>query len=150
MAAQTEWPALQARVSNRLSRYFCTTPFKLRNARPMVSFSFDDFPDSAADVGVPILDRYDAKATFYVAGSQVDKWSDHWQGVAPGKIDWSVTVNDATTWTRPWTFAVPLTMNDSEPVFEYACHENNYALGGILRGARVAESEAAAAKSEHK
>ena len=33
MAAQTEWPALQARVSNRLSRYFCTTPFNLRNAR---------------------------------------------------------------------------------------------------------------------
>jgi peptidoglycan/xylan/chitin deacetylase (PgdA/CDA1 family) len=86
MAAQTEWPALQARVSNRLSRNFCTTPFKLRNARAMVSFTFDDFPDSAADVGVPILDRYDAKATFYVAGSQVDKWSDHWQGVAADKI----------------------------------------------------------------
>ena len=86
MAAQTEWPALQARVSNRLSRYFCTTPFKLRNARAMVSFTFDDFPDSAADVGVPILDRYDAKATFYVSGSQVGKWSDHWQGVAADKI----------------------------------------------------------------
>ena len=86
MAAQTEWPALQARVSNRLSRYFCTTPFKLRNARAMVSFTFDDFPDSAADVGVPILDRHDAKATFYVAGSQVGKWSDHWQRVAADKI----------------------------------------------------------------
>jgi hypothetical protein len=48
MAGQTEWPALQARVSNRLSRYFCTTPFKLRNPRAMVSFTFDDFPDSAA------------------------------------------------------------------------------------------------------
>ncbi|HSZ97370.1 MAG TPA: polysaccharide deacetylase family protein [Bradyrhizobium sp.] len=86
MARQTEWPALQARVSNRLSRYFCTTPFKLRNPRAMVSFTFDDFPDSAADVGVPILDRHDAKATFYVAGSQVGKWSDHWQGVAADKI----------------------------------------------------------------
>jgi peptidoglycan/xylan/chitin deacetylase (PgdA/CDA1 family) len=86
MPAQTEWPALQARVSNRLSRYFCMTPFKLRNARPMVSFTFDDFPDSAATIGVPILDRYDAKATFYVSGSQVDKWSDHWQGVAADNI----------------------------------------------------------------
>jgi peptidoglycan/xylan/chitin deacetylase (PgdA/CDA1 family) len=86
MPAQTEWPALQARVSNRLSRYFCTTPFKLRNAGPMVSFTFDDFPDSAATIGGPILDSYDAKATFYVSGSQVDKWSDHWQGVAADNI----------------------------------------------------------------
>ena len=86
MAVRTEWPALQARVSNRLSRYFCTTPFRLRNPRAMVSFTFDDFPDSAADVGVPILDRYHAKATFYVSGSQVGKGSDHWQGVAADKI----------------------------------------------------------------
>jgi peptidoglycan/xylan/chitin deacetylase (PgdA/CDA1 family) len=62
------------------------TPFKLRNARPIVSFTFDDFPDSAATIGVPILDRYDAKATFYVSGSQVDKWSDHWQGGAADNI----------------------------------------------------------------
>jgi peptidoglycan/xylan/chitin deacetylase (PgdA/CDA1 family) len=86
MPAQTEWLALQARVSNRLSRYFCTTPFKLRNTRPTVSFTFDDFPDSAATTGASILDRYDAKATFYVSGSQVDKWSDHWQGVAADNI----------------------------------------------------------------
>jgi peptidoglycan/xylan/chitin deacetylase (PgdA/CDA1 family) len=86
MAARTEWAALQARVSNRLSRYFCTTPFSLRNERAMVSFTFDDFPESAADVGVPILDRHAAKATFYVSGSQVGKWSDHWQGVAADKI----------------------------------------------------------------
>ena len=86
MAARTEWPALQARVSNRLSRCFRTTPFRLCNPQAMVSFTFDDFPDSAADVGVPILNRHDAKATFYVSGSQVGKGSDHWQGVAPDKI----------------------------------------------------------------
>jgi peptidoglycan/xylan/chitin deacetylase (PgdA/CDA1 family) len=86
MPVQTEWPALQARLSNRLSRYFCTTPFRMRNQRPVVSFTFDDFPASAADAGVPILDRYDAKATFYVSGSEVDKRSDHWHGVAADKI----------------------------------------------------------------
>jgi peptidoglycan/xylan/chitin deacetylase (PgdA/CDA1 family) len=86
MAARTGWPALQARVSNRLSRYFCTTPFRLRNQHPMVSFSFDDFPDSAAAVGAPLLDQYDAKATFYVSGSQVDTWSGHWQGVRADAI----------------------------------------------------------------
>ena len=86
MAEQPERPALQARVSNRLSRYFSVTPFRLRNERPMVSFTFDDFPESAATDGVSILDQYDAKATFYVSGSLVDKPDEHWQGVSAGDI----------------------------------------------------------------
>jgi peptidoglycan/xylan/chitin deacetylase (PgdA/CDA1 family) len=86
MAEQPERPALQARVSNRLSRYFNATRFRLRNARPMVSFTFDDFPESAATDGVSILDQYDAKATFYVAGAEVGKWSGHWQGVSADEI----------------------------------------------------------------
>jgi peptidoglycan/xylan/chitin deacetylase (PgdA/CDA1 family) len=81
MVAQTEGPALRTRISNRLSQYFCTVRFRLRNTQPMVSFTFDDFPDSAASIGIPILDQYHAKATFYVAGDLVDKWSGHWQGV---------------------------------------------------------------------
>ena len=56
---------------------------------------------------------------------------------AHGRIEWAVTVDDPTTWTRPWTFAIPLTMNDREPVFEYACHEGNYAVRNILSGART-------------
>ena len=86
MAEQPERPALQARVSNRLSRYFNTTPFRLRNTRPMVSFTFDDFPESAATDGVSLLDQYDAKATFYVSGAGVGKWSGHWQGVSADGI----------------------------------------------------------------
>ncbi len=58
------------------------------------------------------------------------------------------TVEDPHTWARPWTGEYTWAASN-ERMFEYACHENNYALGGILRGARVAESEAAA-KSEHK
>jgi peptidoglycan/xylan/chitin deacetylase (PgdA/CDA1 family) len=86
MAARTEWPALKARVDNRLSRYSCATPFRLGNAQAMVSFTFDDFPESAAAAGVPILEQYDAKATFYVAGDLVDKRCDHWQGVRADAI----------------------------------------------------------------
>jgi hypothetical protein len=59
--------------------------------------------------------------------------------VAPGRIDWRVTVDDPTTWTRPWTFAMPLTMNDSERIMEYACHEGNRAMENILSGARAEE-----------
>jgi hypothetical protein len=62
--------------------------------------------------------------------------------VAPGTIDWAVTVDDPTTWTRPWTFSIPLTMNDAEPVYEYACHEGNYAIRNILNGSRAAEKAA--------
>jgi peptidoglycan/xylan/chitin deacetylase (PgdA/CDA1 family) len=86
MAAHTDWRDLKARVDNRLSRYFGTTPFRLRNQRPIVSFTFDDFPESAASVGVPILDQYAGPATFYVSGGEVGKWSGHWQGARADTI----------------------------------------------------------------
>jgi hypothetical protein len=57
------------------------------------------------------------------------------------KVDWRVTVDDPTTWTRPWTFAIPLTVNDDEPVFEYACHEGNYAVRNMLSGSRAVERD---------
>jgi hypothetical protein len=60
--------------------------------------------------------------------------------VSPDKVDWAVTIDDPTTWTMPWTFAVPLTTNPAEPVFEYACHEGNYAVKNILSGARAEEA----------
>ncbi len=53
------------------------------------------------------------------------------------------TVDDPATYTRPFTVAVPMTRSDA-PVFEYACHEGNYGLLNILRGARAEEREAAA------
>src|SRR5262245_11529521 len=56
---------------------------------------------------------------------------------SPTSLEWSVTVDDPTTWTRPWTFSMPLTMNDSEPVYEYACHEGNYAMTNILNVSRA-------------
>ena len=47
---------------------------------------------------------------------------------------YEVTVNDPTTWTRPWTYEVPMLRNPA-PVFEYACHEGNYSMAVILAGA---------------
>jgi hypothetical protein len=63
--------------------------------------------------------------------------------VAPAKVRWSVTLDDPETWTRPWTFSMPLTENDEEQVLEYACHEGNYGLRNILSGARADEKRAA-------
>ena len=55
------------------------------------------------------------------------------------------TVEDPTTWPQPWTGEYTWATTD-EKLYEYACHENNYALGGILRGARIEEAEKAASQ----
>ncbi len=52
-------------------------------------------------------------------------------------LQYEVTVNDPTTWSRPWTFSVPMTINPY-PMYEYACHEGNYGMYNIMAGA-VAE-----------
>ena len=57
------------------------------------------------------------------------------------------TVDDPTMWTRPWTAVIPMTKSD-EPIYEYACHEGNYAMSGILAGARAAEKAAAGAAKD--
>jgi len=61
--------------------------------------------------------------------------------LSPDKVKWSVTVDDPTTWTRPWTFAMPLTLNESEPLLPYECHEGNYGLRNILSGTRADEKK---------
>jgi hypothetical protein len=66
---------------------------------------------------------------------------------APDKVQWTVTIDDPETWTRPWSFSLPLTANDREPIFEYACHEGNYGLRNILSAARAAERAAAGSDS---
>jgi hypothetical protein len=52
------------------------------------------------------------------------------------------TVEDPTTWAKPWTAEIPWTKTRG-PVYEWACHEGNNMISNILRGARVAEQEAA-------
>jgi peptidoglycan/xylan/chitin deacetylase (PgdA/CDA1 family) len=81
-----DWSALKARVSNRMARHFSITPLRMQNTSPMVSFTFDDTPKSAFAVGVPMLDAYNARATFYVAGGLVGKWSGHWAGISDDEI----------------------------------------------------------------
>ena len=64
--------------------------------------------------------------------------------VAPDVIEYEFTIEDPATWTRPWTARVELKRTD-EPLYEYACHEGNYSLEGILAGARADERKAAEA-----
>ncbi len=57
------------------------------------------------------------------------------------------TVEDPNTWDKPWTGEMtwPLT---TQPILEYACHEGNYALGDVMRGARHQEAEEATSKDK--
>ncbi len=80
------WSAFKARVSNRLARHLCAMPFRLPNTSPMVSFTFDDAPKSAATIGAPMLEEHGAHGTFYISGGLVDKWSGHWTGVSADDI----------------------------------------------------------------
>ena len=62
-----------------------------------------------------------------------------------GNLLYRFTVEDDTVWTAPWTGEYLWRASD-EKVYEYACHEGNYALGNIMRGARILERDALEAK----
>ena len=64
--------------------------------------------------------------------------------VSDNVIDYSATIDDPKTWTKPWTVAFPLRRDNGFTVYEYACHEGNYGLLDILSGARAEEAAAAA------
>ena len=68
------------------------------------------------------------------------KITERFKRVAPDKIAWSATMDDATTWTKPWTIAMPLTL-DPQPAMAFECHEGNYGIRNILSGARSAEQK---------
>ena len=64
--------------------------------------------------------------------------TERFKRTGPGSIDYEFTVDDPAFYTRKWTASVPMVSIDG-PIFEYACHEGNYGMGGILRGARAEE-----------
>ena len=50
-------------------------------------------------------------------------------------------MDDATTYVRPWTVSMPMSRTEG-PLYEYACHEGNYGMAGLLSGARAQEKAA--------
>ena len=57
-------------------------------------------------------------------------------------LEYKYTVIDPDTWTAPWTATIPLRLSD-QPSFEYACHEGNHSMEGILAGQRTEDKERA-------
>jgi len=70
------------------------------------------------------------------------KLTERFTRVADDKLHYSFTIEDAELYTQPWTGEMP--MYTGENLYEYACHEGNYALPAILAGARREEADARA------
>jgi hypothetical protein len=64
---------------------------------------------------------------------------------SPTTITYEFTVNDPSSFTKPWTGQIPM-KKTPDAIFEYACHEGNYGMHGILAGARAEEKKASGTK----
>ena len=64
--------------------------------------------------------------------------------VSADTIIWTVTVTDPNVYTAPFTIQMPLTRDPSYEIYEYACHEGNWAVRNALAGQRVLDAQAAA------
>lgn len=84
--------------------------------------------------------NFSDKATFRGSGVNL-RVVERFERVSADTINYQFTVDDPSTWTRPWTVTFPLVKSD-ELIYEYACHEGNYGLLNILKNAR-AEDKAA-------
>lgn len=73
-------------------------------------------------------------------GSQQMKVTERFTRTSDETILYQFTVEDPANYSQPWSGELPMNAN-GERLFEYACHEGNYALPGILAGARRADSE---------
>ena len=85
--------------------------------------------------------NFSAKSNFFGSAENLHL-VERFTRVAPDTITYQITLDDPTTWTRPWTAVVRL-KKTQDKMFEYACHEGNYdVMHGMLAGAR-AEKKAA-------
>jgi hypothetical protein len=93
-------------------------------------------------------DTFVVETTNYVNGFQGStpdvKLTERYTRVSQDFINWEITIDDAKTWVQPWTMMIRLKRTD-EQLYEYACHEGNYSMAGMLAGARRDEAKAAEA-----
>lgn len=83
----------------------------------------------------------------YRGASENLKVIERFTRIAPNQILYRFTIDDPTTFSRPWSAEVAMNATNQK-IYEYACHEGNYALPGILAGAREAERAAAEAAAK--
>jgi hypothetical protein len=88
--------------------------------------------------------NFKQRSVYLGANAERLRLTERFKRTSPTTVEWTVTIDDPTTWSAPWTFSMPLTQNDQEAVEVYECHEGNQAISNILRAARMAERNQAA------
>ena len=81
------------------------------------------------------------EAGAYGGASSALKTTEWFKPTGPNTVDWSIKFEDPHTWTKPWSFGMLLTRDPQSQVFEYACHEGNEGMRGMLKAAREAEKK---------
>ena len=77
---------LLAGISRKAARHLRSKPFRMRNRAPLVSFTFDDVPDSAYDNGAGILEERGVRGTFYIAAGTCGAKDEHWRVIARDQV----------------------------------------------------------------
>jgi hypothetical protein len=80
--------------------------------------------------------QFRAPSRLYI--SSAGKVTERFTRTSPDEIHYAFTVDDPATYSQPWRGEMPL-QRSAEAMFEFACHEGNYSLPGILAGAREQE-----------
>lgn len=73
------------------------------------------------------------------------KLTERFRRVAQDKVAWSITMDDPSTWTTPWTITMPLTW-EPQSSLPFECHEGNFGLRNVLSAARANEAKQQQAK----
>jgi len=112
------------------------------DARPMTTSALrtwlgDSIGHWEGDTLVVETTHFDERSSFRGSGPNL-RLTERFSRVSDNTIDYRVILNDPESWVGPWTMAYPLTRTDAQ-MYEYACHEGNYGLENILRGARATE-----------
>lgn len=115
------------------------------DGRPHVSSGIREWMGDSRghwDGNTLVIDTTNFSSEYSFRGSDANlHLTERFTRVSPEVIDYEFTVDDPTAFTKSWTARIPLNKT-TERVYEYACHEGNYALTDILAGARAAEKKA--------
>jgi hypothetical protein len=91
--------------------------------------------------------NYSDQTEMRFPASQHTRAVERFRRVSDDLIESQFTIEDSTLYTKPWTAVRPMPRLTDYQIFEYACHEANYAMPNILAGERTREKEAAAAQT---
>ena len=79
--------------------------------------------------------------SYYMGSAENLRLTERFTRVAPDMIRYEIMIDDPTTWTKPWSAMVPLRRSE-QMIYEFACHEGNEPMVGMLAGARQQEKAA--------